>query len=291
MNKLISKSRIIAGTMSWGSWGKKLNENEIADLIANFCQAGITAFDHADIYGGYTTELEFGKAFKKLSVNRSNVEFITKCGIMYPCNKNNFEVKHYDYSAKNIRKSIENSLNNLNTEYIDIFLLHRPSPLMQVEEIGDIISKLKEEKKIISFGVSNFSENQINLLEKTTNIDWNQIELSITNNSPFTDGLIDYLNQKNIGIMAWSPLGNFFKTKSKSNMALLELLEILNKKYSSTNDQLLLSWLMKHPSKIFPVIGTTNYERINLAANSENIELEITDWFLMYEKINGKRVP
>lgn len=291
MNKLISKSRIIAGTMSWGSWGKNLNENEIADLIANFCQAGITAFDHADIYGGYTTELEFGKAFKKLSVNRSNVEFITKCGIMYPCNKNNFEVKHYDYSAKNIRKSIENSLNNLNTEYIDIFLLHRPSPLMQVEEIGDIISKLKEEKKIISFGVSNFSENQINLLEKTTNIDWNQIELSITNNSPFTDGLIDYLNQKNIGIMAWSPLGDFFKTKSKSNMALLELLEILNKKYSSTNDQLLLSWLMKHPSKIFPVIGTTNYERINLAANSENIELEITDWFLMYEKINGKRVP
>mgnify|MGYP001395722878 FL=1 len=97
--------------MSWGSWGKNLNENEIADLIANFCQAGITAFDHADIYGGYTTELEFGKAFKKLSVNRSNVEFITKCGIMYPCNKNNFEVKHYDYSAKNIRKSIENSLN------------------------------------------------------------------------------------------------------------------------------------------------------------------------------------
>lgn len=277
--------------MSWGSWGKNLNENEIADLIATFCQAGITAFDHADIYGGYTTELEFGKAFKKLGVNRSNVEFITKCGIMYPCNKNNFEVKHYDYSAKNIRKSIENSLNNLNTEYIDIFLLHRPSPLMQVEEIGDIISKLKEEKKIISFGVSNFSENQINLLEKTTNIDWNQIELSITNNSPFTNGLIDCLNQKNIGIMAWSPLGNFFKTKSKSNMALLELLEILNKKYSSTNDQLLLSWLMKHPSKIFPVIGTTNYERINLAANSENIELEITDWFLMYEKINGKRVP
>ena len=291
MNKLISKSRIIAGTMSWGSWGKNLNENKIADLIANFCQAGITAFDHADIYGGYTTELEFGKAFKKLNVNRTNVEFITKCGIMYPCNKNNFEVKHYDYSAKNIRKSIENSLNNLNTEYIDIFLLHRPSPLMQVEEIGDIISKLKEEKKIISFGVSNFSENQINLLEKTTNIDWNQIELSITNNSPFTDGLIDYLNQKNIGIMAWSPLGNFFKTKSKSNTALFELLEILNKKYSSTNDQLLLSWLMKHPSKIFPVIGTTNYERINLAANSENIELEITDWFLMYEKINGKRVP
>ena len=291
MNKLISKSRIIAGTMSWGSWGKKLNENEIADLIANFCQAGITAFDHADIYGGYTTELEFGKAFKKLNLNRSNVEFITKCGIMYPCNKNNFEVKHYDYSAKNIRKSIENSLNNLNTEYIDIFLLHRPSPLMQVEEIGDIISQLKEEKKIISFGVSNFSENQINLLEKTTNIDWNQIELSITNNSPFTSGLIDYLNQKNIGIMAWSPLGDFFKTRSKSNTALFELLEILNKKYSSTNDQLLLSWLMKHPSKIFPVIGTTNYERINLAANSENIELEITDWFLMYEKINGKRVP
>ena len=277
--------------MSWGSWGKNLNENEIADLIATFCQAGITAFDHADIYGGYTTELEFGKAFKKLGVNRSNVEFITKCGIMYPCNKNNFEVKHYDYSAKNIRKSIENSLNNLNTEYIDIFLLHRPSPLMQVEEIGDIISKLKEEKKIISFGVSNFSENQINLLEKTTDIDWNQIELSITNNSPFTNGLIDYLNQKNIGIMAWSPLGDFFKTKSKSNMALLKLLEVLNKKYSSTNDQLLLSWLMKHPSKIFPVIGTTNYERINLAANSENIELEITDWFLMYEKINGKRVP
>jgi len=291
MNKLISKSRIIAGTMSWGSWGKNLNENKIADLIANFCQAGITAFDHADIYGGYTTELEFGKAFKKLNVNRTNVEFITKCGIMYPCNKNNFEVKHYDYSAKNIRKSIENSLNNLNTEYIDIFLLHRPSPLMQVEEIGDIISKLKEEKKIISFGVSNFSENQINLLEKTTDIDWNQIELSITNNSPFTDGLIDYLNQKNIGIMAWSPLGDFFKTKSKSNMALFELLKTLNKKYSSTNDQLLLSWLMKHPSKIFPVIGTTNYERINLAANSENIELEITDWFLMYEKINGKRVP
>ena len=158
-------SPIIAGTMKWGAWGARLSAKGMAQNIHTALEAGIHTFDHADIYGGYTTEADFGAGFHESSVDRSAVVFITKCGIRYPEGNHPTQVKHYDYSAAHIRQSAENSLRHLKTDYIDIFLLHRPSPLLNAEEAIGALEQLKSEGKIREWGVSNFTVSQMERLE------------------------------------------------------------------------------------------------------------------------------
>ena len=118
--------RSISGTMTWGIWGKNLSENAMIELINCCFDNKITTFDHADIYGEYSTEDAFGQAFANEKIDRSKVQFISKCGIQ---TENRSGIKHYDYSKKHIIFSVENSLKNLKTDYLDVLLLHRPSPL------------------------------------------------------------------------------------------------------------------------------------------------------------------
>ena len=133
-------SRIIAGTMTWGVWDKKFSKKEMNDLI-HFClEQGLTTFDHADIYGGYTTEADFGNAFSESKIPRETIQLISKCGIQYTCENRNNKIKHYNYSKDYIIWSAETSLKNLKTEYLDLLLLHRPSPLMHPDEISEAIS-------------------------------------------------------------------------------------------------------------------------------------------------------
>ena len=131
-------SKIIAGTMTWGQWGKSLSKNDMMARLDHCLKENITTFDHADIYGGYTTENEFGHAFKESNIRREAVQFISKCGIQYMSNNRNNSVKHYDYSSKYIIWSVEQSLKNLHTEYLDTLLLQRPSPLMQPDDIAEV---------------------------------------------------------------------------------------------------------------------------------------------------------
>jgi predicted oxidoreductase len=171
-------SNIIAGTMNWGEWGKKFNTAEIQQLIATCLAEKICAFDHADIYGGYTTETDFGKAWKQMNIDRESVHFITKCGIKYVCDERDYGIKHYDYSKQHIISSVEKSLKNLKTDYIDVLLLHRPSPLMETEVIAEAISELKISGKIVHFGLSNFTPFQTDLIRKFTAVTYNQIQFS-----------------------------------------------------------------------------------------------------------------
>ena len=141
----VKLSPIIAGTMNWGIWDKNLSTTEMSHLINICIENKITTFDHADIYGGYTTEAAFGKALTESKVDRKNMQLITKCGIEHISeNRPKNVVKHYDYSAAYIIWSVENSLKNLQTDYLDALLLHRPSPLMQADEIAEAVEKLKE---------------------------------------------------------------------------------------------------------------------------------------------------
>ena len=252
-------SRIISGTMNWGSWGANYSYKEISELIKCAYENGIHSFDHADIYGGYTTEEAFGKAFKLSGIDREKVTYISKCGIMYPCEKLKIDVKHYDYSKSHIIKSVENSLKNLNTDYLDCLLLHRPSPIMNIQEITDTINYLMDKKMVKSFGVSNFTVSQMSLIEKHLKISFNQINFSLTNYQPMFDGTLDYMQINNIIPMAYSPLGNFF---SSNNKALNEKIKKMCSKYSCSQDQILINWILRHESKIYPVIGTTKKERI-----------------------------
>ena len=284
-------SRIISGTMTWGDWGKKLSLSEMQELIEISFSYGISTFDHADIYGGYTTEADFGNAFKTCSIDRENVQFITKCGIQMPCEARPLNVKYYDYSSSHIRLSVENSLRNLKTEYIDLLLLHRPSPLMEASEICDVFYKLREEGKVNQLGVSNFTTSQIKLLQKEISLNWNQIECSLSHETPLFNGVLDYLKTQNIGVMSWSPLGIYFKSDLPKKRRIKKVITPLCKKYDCSEAQILLAWLLKHPSKIYPVIGTTSSDRIKKAIEATKINLDLTDWFLLLEASMGKPLP
>jgi predicted oxidoreductase len=135
-------SPVIAGTMNWGVWDKKLNTAEMAHLIRVCVDNQITTFDHADIYGGYTTEAEFGQAFTQSGLSRDRIQLISKCGIQHTQGRPN-TLKHYDYSKDYILWSVDNSLKNLQTDYLDVLLLHRPSPLMQPDEIAEAVEILR----------------------------------------------------------------------------------------------------------------------------------------------------
>ena len=277
--------------MNWGVWGKNLSEILMTELIEKSVSLGINTFDHADIYGGYTTEKSFGNALSLSKIDRESIFLISKCGIQYPSDKRPLKVKYYDYSKGHIRFSVENSLKNLKTDYLDVLLLHRPSPLMNPKEISEEIDKLKEEGKIKSFGVSNFTNSQIKFISKETKVLWNQIEFSLTNNHPMIDGTLDYLQENKIGVMAWSPLGSFFKEKNEKQKRITILFNALSEKYNCTHDQLLLAWILKHPANIYPVLGSTNPNRLKLAVNAIKINLEIDDWFLILKASDGKKVP
>ena len=260
-------------------------------LIEEAVGLGIYTFDHADIYGDYSTEQEFGKAFKESTIPRENVQFITKCGIQMPCEARPLNVNYYDLSRAHIRMSVENSLKKLNTDYIDVLLLHRPSPLMDPSIIASEIQKLQKEGKVKQLGVSNFTSSQMQLIQKEVLLSWNQIECSLTHEISMFDGTLDFMKFKDIGAMAWNPLGIYFKEDSIQQQRVQEVIIPLCKKYNCSEDQLLLAWLINHPSKIFPVVGTTSAARMKKALEATELELDITDWFLLLEASMGKPLP
>lgn len=261
------------------------------DMI-NYCHdIGVTTFDHADIYGGYTTEGEFGHALTNSGIKRESIQLISKCGIQYMAENRNNKVKHYNYSKDYIIWSVETSLKQLQTDYLDVFLLHRPSPLMVAEEIAEAITLLKKDGKILDFGVSNFTPSQMEMIGLRVNIDINQIEFSLTAHTAMHDGTLDYMLTNGIQPMAWSPLGNVFREDTEQTRRIHRQLGELMDKYNATEDQLLLAWLMKHPSGIIPVVGTTNKARLHLAMEASKINLELEDWFLILVAAQGHKVP
>lgn len=290
MYKNTKFSKIIAGTMTWGSWGKNFNQNEMANHIHWCMDLGITSFDHADIYGGYSTEVAFGKAFAKSQIARDKMQLITKCGIQLVDDSRGTTVKHYDYSKEYIVWSAEKSLSALKTDYIDLFLLHRPSPLMHPVAIAEAVSKLLKEGKIKSFGVSNFSSAQIALIETEIIVTGNQLEFSLTANEAMNNGTLDDSLANNRMLMSWSPLGLYFRENNAQTNRIRKLMETLTEKYNATADQLLLAWLLKHPVGAHPVVGTTSKERLKDSFDAVQIELELEDWFLLLEASNGQEV-
>lgn len=288
----VELSPIIAGVMNWGVWDKNLNTKEFTHLINLFIENGITTFDHADIYGGYTTEEAFGKALTESKIDRKKIQLITKCGIQYTSVKRpENHIKHYEYSKDYIIWSAENSLKNLQTDYLDVLLLHRPSPLMQADEIAEAVSKLKADGKILSFGVSNFTPFQTELLRQKTEISFNQVQFSATHHEAMLDGSFDYMQIHNIKPMAWNPLGTVFRENTDQTFRLRQLLAKLVEKYHMGSDIILLAWIMQHPAGISPVAGTVNSGRIQQLMKAKSLVLDKQDWFAIWTESMGNRVP
>ena len=277
--------------MTWGEWGKKMSTKQMTDLAHHCVENEITTFDHADIYGAYTTEAAFGKAFTNSSIKRENIQLISKCGIQYMCENRENKVKHYDYSKDYIVWSVEQSLKNLETDYLDLLLLHRPSPLMVAEEIAEAITLLKKQGKIKDFGVSNFTPSQMEMIGLRMDIDVNQIEFSLTQHSAMHDGTLGYMKTCGIRPMAWSPLGSVFREDNEQTRRIHKQLGELLEKYNATEDQLLLAWSLRHPAGIIPVVGTTNSKRLKQAVEATTINLELQDWFLILVACQGHKVP
>ena len=284
-------SKIIAGTMTWGIWGKNLDKKQMIELINSCIELGITTFDHADIYGGYTTEAAFGNAFGESQIDRNNIQLISKCGIQLLSNNRNTQIHHYDYSKSYIIWSAEESLKNLKTDYLDLLLLHRPSPLMRVDEIAEAIEKLKSEGKILDFGVSNFTPSQTDLIQTKLKVNFNQIEFSVTHFEPMLDGSLDYMQLQKIQPMCWSPMGSVFKKVDEKSARVKNLATKLSSKYDVEIDALLLAWILKHPAGILPVFGTANKTRIANLMKATTVEMELEDWFAFWTESSGNSIP
>jgi predicted oxidoreductase len=277
-------SRIIAGAWRW-----TLSENQVAQLIHTSLDVGITTFDHADIYGDHSNEELFGNVIRKEGSLRERMEIVTKCGIKFPSQKRPSSwVKHYDTSKLHITWSVDNSLKMLHTDRIDLLLIHRPDPLLNPTEVAEVFTSLKQSGKVLHFGVSNFTPTQFEMLQSYLPFPLvtNQLEISITHNLPLFDGSLDILMKHRVCPMGWSPLGGGKLMENGKT-------ELFSKasKYNATEAQLSIAWLLKHPSSIFPVVGTTKPERIVESSKAVNLELGLQDWFEMLKVAQGKEMP
>ncbi len=283
-------SPLIIGTMRWGIWGANHSEKEVGHLIETCVSKGLNTFDHADIYGDYTTEKLFGDAFKQLKMKREEIQLISKCGIEMPCKNRDYALKSYNYSQYHILKSVDQSLKNLGTDYLDVLLLHRPSPLMNPHEIAETFQLLRNSGKVHEFGVSNFTTSQFDLLHSIFPLITNRIEISINKTDALFDGTLDQMLQYKIQPMAYSVLGNYFSEITDQNSRLKIILEVLCEKYNAEENQILLAFLLKHPSNILPVIGTSRAEKMLELNKSLAVNLSREDWFRLLEAKEGKEV-
>ena len=290
---MIQFSNPIAGCMRWGKWGENFSTTDYRKMIESCIEIGTTTFDHADIYGHYTTETEFGNALKEDSALRSKIQIISKCGIqMLSENRPLHQIKSYNTSKEHIIQSVENSLQNFGTDYLDVLLIHRPDPLMNPTEIAEAVEQLKQQGKIVQFGVSNFLPHHVNMLQAFTEIEINQIEISIFHLDSFTDGTLDHCIENNILPMAWSPLGGgkLIDENNPRSQNIQATASLLATKYNTGIDEILIAFLLKHPAQIIPVLGTTKIERIKKAQAAKSIPLNSEDWFKLYTASTGKDV-
>lgn len=270
--------------------------SRIREKIDACLEAGITTFDHADIYGMYTCEGLFGKVLAEAPSLRDQMEIVTKCGIRAPCDElPEARVKHYDASAESIVRCVDRSLRELKTDRIDVLLVHRPDWLTNAEDTAEGLNKVIESGKVRSAGVSNYSVHQFDLLAHALGRPpvTNQVELSLLRMDPIYDGTLDQCQRSGVHPMAWSPLGGgrLFDPKDKQAARTLEALSRLGAEYEATADQMALAWVGALPSQPQIVIGTNRPERIAAAAAASDIRLERQHWYELWEAAQGREVP
>ena len=253
---------------------------------------GITTFDQADIYGGYTAEDVMGAALKASPSLRQQMEIVTKCDIVIDAGRHaGARVKHYDTTRAHINESVEQSLFAMGIDVIDVLLIHRPDPLMDHHETGEALDALVDSGKVRAVGVSNFRPWDWNLLQSAMrhSLVTNQIELSLKEISPFTNGDLAFHQQHGHAVMAWSPLGGGDLMTGSGELA--DRLDAIAKRHEVDRAAVATAFLMAHPAKITPVMGTNNLARISALSDALKVELDRQDWFYLYEAALGNEVP
>jgi predicted oxidoreductase len=289
-----------------GTWNPaEMNAEREKRAIAAFeaaLQAGITLYDHADIYGGGTCEEVFKKCLEAVPGSREKIVIATKGGI---------RPGHYNLSALYLEECIERSLRRMGIEAIDLYQLHRPDPLTHPSETATALNKALKTQKILSVGVSNYYPEQVRALQRYLDAPLvsNQVRISLyhldaiyegwptnTENtiSQTGDGVLDQCMALNMTPLAYSPLGGGSIACGKENdekqAAIQAKLKELSAKYEKIPVQIALSWLLSHPSGIIPIVGSANPAHIQEAADAAHLRLEREDWYSLWTAA-WRRVP
>ncbi|RSC30715.1 aldo/keto reductase family oxidoreductase [Agrobacterium sp. FDAARGOS_525] len=291
LSDTLELSRIVYGKWRIGDDADTSPAHVQAKIEACLAQ-GITTMDQADIYGGYTAEAILGAGLKAAPGLRDKIEIVTKCGIVAPAGRHAAaRVKHYDTTAVHINASVEASLRDMGTDHVDLLLIHRPDPLIDAEETGKALDALVASGKVKAVGVSNFRPWDFSLLQSamSNRLVTNQIEMSLLATDSFTNGDLAYLQKKRISPMAWSPLGggSLFSGAHGGTMAALQR---VGKEQGVDATAVAIAWLLRHPAKIVPVLGTNNLERIKTAADALRVTMDRQTWFELYTLAIGKEV-
>lgn len=288
-------SRIVHGYWRLMDWN--LSNEELVKLIEEAYEQGITTVDHADIYGSFCCEEKFGEALKSKKGLREKLQIVTKCGIKFPSVNRPENRSHcYDTSKEHIIKSAERSLKNFNTDYLDLLLIHRVDALLNPEEVAEAFTKLKNEGKVRYFGVSNFLPAQFNMLNSYLDdkLVTNQVEISPLCLDAFEDGTLDLMLEKRVNPMAWSPLagGRLFNGNDERALRVQKVLNKIKEEVSAKDiDEVAYAWLLMHPSKIMPIVGSGKIDRIKAAIRATEIKLTRDQWFEIYVASRGVDIP
>ncbi|TQJ41861.1 putative oxidoreductase [Arthrobacter sp. SLBN-112] len=310
---------VIYGCMGLGgSWSDEPHGSHHVDQAAAAVQAaldaGITLFDHADIYRSGKSEAVFGEVLAGTPGLRERIRLQTKCGIRL--NERGLQT-HYDLSREAILERVNGSLERLRTGYVDILLLHRPDPLADPAEVASAVGQLMDEGKVRQLGVSNMSAAQIEVLQDRLEspVVANQLEMSLLKrawlesqvlvNHPehldysFPHGTVEYCVRNNITLQAYGSLARGVYTGAEpdsptsADAATAELVAALAGQYGTSGEAVLLGWLMKHPAGIAPVIGTVNPDRIRACGDAARVAqaLSRADWYKLWVTARGSNIP
>ncbi|OED36832.1 oxidoreductase [Chromatiales bacterium (ex Bugula neritina AB1)] len=296
MKRLELSPDLECSQLVYGMWriGDDTNTSSahVEAKIQTCLDQGISTFDQADIYGGYTAETILGTALAKNPSLRQRMEIVTKCDIVAPTGRySDKRIKYYDTSAAHIEASVNQSLTDMNIEHIDLLLIHRPDPLMDHIETGAALDTAVKSGKVRAVGVSNFRPWDWKLLQSamTTKLVTNQIEISLTEISPFTNGDLAFHQQHNQPLMAWSPLGGGELMTSANELT--TRLDGIARSSGTDRAAVAVAFLLHHPATILPVLGTNNLDRISKISNALQVELDRESWFELYEAALGHEVP
>jgi len=282
-------SRIAQGFGSSARWGK--SPRQVLEHISECVALGVTTLDTAAIYGGGVAETLLGHSLAQAPSLRHRVQLVTKCSI----GQWDTSLYHYDASKAHILWSVDQSLTKLKTDHIDVLLIHRPDPLMDADEVAEAFSQLRASGKVLHFGVSNFTPSQFELLASRLDFPLvtNEVEFSVMHLETWYDGTLDLCQRLRISPMAWGPLGggHLFRDDTERAVRLRKELGQIGEALGASIDQVALAWLLKHPARIVPILGTGKVDRIRNAVKAESLELSREQWFRIWVASTGERLP
>ena len=293
LTEKLSLSQVIFGCMRIVESG--ISQDELRRLVNKCIDLGVDTFDHAPVYGGFTCEKVFGDAVLRYDPSmRKRMKIVTKTGIVPGWRKGNDRV-YYDARKASILAEMDESLERLGTDHVDLLLVHRPDPLADPAETADALDTLIAQGKTLNVGVSNYTPEQMNALQKHLKapLVTNQLEFSVKAVDNFFNGVSDDLFARGMKPMAWSPLGggSIFTGDDEKSVRIRAAVRKLADKYGAEMDTIMYAWLFRHPLEIMAVTGTMNEKRVENAVKATELEIAHNEWYEIAAASRGFDVP